>query len=175
MGVHVSKVRSLTLDVLSAEDYELLSAIGNERANSVWEATLGEQSGWGKPQPHDDPATKDKFIRAKYHWKGFILHRQEEDCDAALAEAILSNDLTGVVSAIAHGANVQTSLQAYGHKTALHLAADLGNTLVCTLLIENGAHMTAMDDQKCTPIDYAIIGHHVRSQLLALHSRVSLC
>src|SRR3546814_2100512 len=43
MGVHVSKVRSLTLDVLSTEDYEFLGAVGNERANSVWEGTLGDR------------------------------------------------------------------------------------------------------------------------------------
>jgi hypothetical protein len=162
MGVHVSKVRSLTLDVLAREDYEFLSAMGNEKANSVWEANLDEQSGWKKPEPNDDPAAKDKFIKAKYQWKGFIVHHPDHDANAALVQAAVAGDLVGTMSAIAHGADVQFASREHGNKTALHLAAESGHTLVCTLLVENGAFITAMDAQQCTAIDSAMLNHHVR-------------
>eukprot|EP00873_Tetraselmis_striata_P010520 jgi/Tetstr1/430784/TSEL_020569.t1 len=63
LGVHISKVRSCTLDTWLPEQVAFLSNTGNTIANSYWEARL---------PPHERPATGSdrqvlaSFIRAKY-------------------------------------------------------------------------------------------------------------
>jgi hypothetical protein len=42
LGVHVSKVRSLTLDAMNTYTLSLFELIGNEGVNSVWEANIPE-------------------------------------------------------------------------------------------------------------------------------------
>jgi hypothetical protein len=62
LGSHVSKVRSLTLDRVAATSARVLAAVGNARANAVWElAVLGET----KPHAASPRATKEAWIKAK--------------------------------------------------------------------------------------------------------------
>lgn len=53
LGVHISKVRSLTLDKLDDELYQFFRAFGNEKANKIWEADASSGS-LQKPQPRDE-------------------------------------------------------------------------------------------------------------------------
>lgn len=46
LGTHLSRVRSLDLDDWPIELIKVMSAIGNELANSVWEES---SQGWTKP------------------------------------------------------------------------------------------------------------------------------
>ncbi|KAJ6839393.1 putative ADP-ribosylation factor GTPase-activating protein AGD2 [Iris pallida] len=73
LGVHISKVRSLTLDVKVWEPaiLDLFSALGNSYCNSVWEELLLQGEGVGelsiqKPQPKDTILRKEKYIQLKY-------------------------------------------------------------------------------------------------------------
>jgi hypothetical protein len=62
LGSHVSKVRSLTLDRVAATSARVLAAVGNARANAVWElAVLGET----KPHAASPRAAKEAWIKAK--------------------------------------------------------------------------------------------------------------
>ncbi|XP_011623418.1 ADP-ribosylation factor GTPase-activating protein AGD3 isoform X1 [Amborella trichopoda] len=94
LGVHISKVRSLTLDVKVWESsvINLFQSLGNAFANSVWEELLGSTNnlkGDGTPtsfgriekrphrtlsKPHhtDSISVKEKFIHAKYAEKMFV-------------------------------------------------------------------------------------------------------
>ncbi len=46
MGVHISKVRSLMLDVLDPHLLKFLKSVGNARANQkIWEQTLWDEHG----------------------------------------------------------------------------------------------------------------------------------
>ncbi|KAI3457508.1 hypothetical protein Pfo_014171 [Paulownia fortunei] len=63
LGVHISKVRSATLDTWLPEQVTFIQSMGNEKANSYWEAEL---------PPNYDRVGIENFIRAKYDEKRWI-------------------------------------------------------------------------------------------------------
>jgi len=69
LGVHISKVRSVTLDSWTSEMVEVMKEIGNERANSYWEFSLPEGR---KPGANDSTRDVEMFIRDKYQYKRFV-------------------------------------------------------------------------------------------------------
>ncbi|XP_022727005.1 ADP-ribosylation factor GTPase-activating protein AGD2-like isoform X2 [Durio zibethinus] len=85
LGVHISKVRSLTLDVKVWEPsiVELFCTLGNAYCNSVWEGSLvknervDESNAIGtsitKPCAKDAISNKEKYIHAKYVDKLLII------------------------------------------------------------------------------------------------------
>ncbi|XP_051116500.1 ADP-ribosylation factor GTPase-activating protein AGD3 [Andrographis paniculata] len=111
LGVHISKVRSLTLDVKVWEPsvINLFQSLGNTFANSVWEELLtqskdvfeGDLGKTGKPGPDDSISTKEKFIHAKYADKLFI--RKPADVYSVaqqMWDAIRGNDKKGLYGLI---------------------------------------------------------------------------
>ncbi|KAH9623708.1 hypothetical protein KSS87_013422 [Heliosperma pusillum] len=96
LGVHISKVRSLTLDVRvwAPSVISLFQSVGNTFANSVWEEFLHDENfsesderptifpkteaqahkpAFMKKPAHNDPvAVKELFIHAKYEEKVFV-------------------------------------------------------------------------------------------------------
>lgn len=63
LGVHISKVRSTTLDTWLPEQVAFMLSIGNEKSNCYWEAEL---------PPNFDRSEIEKFIRAKYEEKKWV-------------------------------------------------------------------------------------------------------
>ncbi|KAI4388156.1 hypothetical protein MLD38_000512 [Melastoma candidum] len=63
LGVHISKVRSATLDTWLPEQVAFIQSMGNERANSFWEAEM---------PPNYDRVGIENFIRAKYEEKRWV-------------------------------------------------------------------------------------------------------
>lgn len=81
LGVHVSQVRSCSLDAWRAEQVEFMAACGgNKRANAYWEARL-EDGKNGRPRV-DTLAHLDAFVRRKYVDKEFV-DEGEESNDAS--------------------------------------------------------------------------------------------
>lgn len=72
LGVHNSKVRSLTLDSWEPELLKLMCKLGNCVINQIYEARR-EEMGGKKPQPGDPRQEIEAFIRAKYVEKRFVL------------------------------------------------------------------------------------------------------
>lgn len=70
LGVHFSKVRSLTLDTWEPELLKLMCELGNDVINRVYEAKL-EKMGIKKPQP-GQRQEKEAYIRAKYVERRFV-------------------------------------------------------------------------------------------------------
>lgn len=70
LGVHFSKVRSLTLDTWEPELLKLMCELGNDVINRVYEAKL-EKLGIKKPQP-GQRQEKEAYIRAKYVERKFV-------------------------------------------------------------------------------------------------------
>ncbi|CAK9183060.1 unnamed protein product [Ilex paraguariensis] len=64
LGVHISKVRSATLDTWLPEQVAFIQSMGNEKANAYWEAEL---------PPNYDRVGIENFIRAKYEDKRWVL------------------------------------------------------------------------------------------------------
>ncbi|KAJ0082877.1 hypothetical protein Patl1_10862 [Pistacia atlantica] len=63
LGVHISKVRSATLDTWLPEQVAFIQSMGNEKSNSYWEAEL---------PPNYDRVRIENFIRAKYQDKKWV-------------------------------------------------------------------------------------------------------
>ncbi|KAM5588384.1 hypothetical protein ABKV19_006694 [Rosa sericea] len=63
LGVHISKVRSATLDTWLPEQIAFIQSMGNEKSNSYWEAEL---------PPNYDRVGIENFIRAKYESKKWV-------------------------------------------------------------------------------------------------------
>ncbi|XP_060750194.1 arf-GAP with coiled-coil, ANK repeat and PH domain-containing protein 3 isoform X2 [Tachysurus vachellii] len=71
LGVHCSKVRSLTLDSWEPELLKLMCELGNSVINHIYEGTCEEQ-GTKKPGANSPRQEKEAWIRAKYVEKKFL-------------------------------------------------------------------------------------------------------
>ncbi|XP_073002196.1 ADP-ribosylation factor GTPase-activating protein AGD4-like isoform X3 [Typha latifolia] len=109
LGVHISKVRSLTLDVKVWEPVimDLFHVLGNSYCNSVWEGLLLNEAermdesdksipSVEKPNPNDSFSRKEKYIQAKYVDKSFIVKETSEPTvrhGASIWDAVKANDI----------------------------------------------------------------------------------
>ncbi|XP_013919472.1 PREDICTED: arf-GAP with coiled-coil, ANK repeat and PH domain-containing protein 1-like [Thamnophis sirtalis] len=71
LGVHFSKVRSLTLDAWEPELVKLMTVLGNRVINQIYEARV-EEMNMKRPQPGSSRTEKEAWIRAKYVERKFI-------------------------------------------------------------------------------------------------------
>ncbi|XP_053368751.1 arf-GAP with coiled-coil, ANK repeat and PH domain-containing protein 2-like isoform X1 [Clarias gariepinus] len=78
LGVHFSKVRSLTLDTWEPELLKLMCELGNHVINQIYEARR-EELGARKPQPGDSRQDVESYIRAKYVDRRFIRMPSDEE------------------------------------------------------------------------------------------------
>ncbi|KAI9042219.1 putative ARF GTPase activator (Csx2) [Aspergillus affinis] len=128
LGTHISKIRSLTLDVnsFSNDIVEILLQIGNRVSNMVWEATLDQSQ---KPMETSTREQRLKFITAKYSERAFVQQLPSPlsrfaTPDESLLASIKRNDIQGVLNGIALRANVNvTDRSRNTHAVFLALAA----------------------------------------------------
>ncbi|KAM8916646.1 arf-GAP with coiled-coil, ANK repeat and PH domain-containing protein 3-like isoform 2-T2 [Spinachia spinachia] len=71
LGVHCSKVRSLTLDSWEPELLKLMCELGNTVINHIYEGA-GKELGAKKPGPSSSRQEKETWIKAKYVEKRFL-------------------------------------------------------------------------------------------------------
>lgn len=128
LGTHISKVRSLTLDINSftTDIVELLLLVGNRVSNMVWEAKLDQSL---KPTPQATREERLKFITAKYVDRLYVdpisstLSRYATG-DETLLAAVKKNDIQQVIYALALRANPNVLDKSRGtHSVFLALAA----------------------------------------------------
>ncbi|VVA90828.1 unnamed protein product [Arabis nemorensis] len=139
LGVHISKVRSLTLDVKVWEPtiLDLFRKLGNAYCNSVWEELLyldddGEKGSTDafasipKPSSKDSFTLKEKYIQGKYLEKALIVKDERETNPSASSriwEAVQSRNIREIyrliVTADANIINTKfddiTGVDAYHH------------------------------------------------------------
>nr|XP_057941343.1 arf-GAP with coiled-coil, ANK repeat and PH domain-containing protein 3 isoform X1 [Doryrhamphus excisus] len=72
LGVHCSKVRSLTLDSWEPELLKLMCELGNSVINHIYQGSYQEQQGVKKPTPSSSRQEKEAWIKAKYVEKKFV-------------------------------------------------------------------------------------------------------
>uniref|UniRef100_A0A3P8W9K0 Arf-GAP with coiled-coil, ANK repeat and PH domain-containing protein n=1 Tax=Cynoglossus semilaevis TaxID=244447 RepID=A0A3P8W9K0_CYNSE len=78
LGVHFSKVRSLTLDTWEPELLKLMCELGNGAINQIYEARR-EELGARKPQPGDPRHEVEAYIKAKYVDRRFVRRPSDEE------------------------------------------------------------------------------------------------
>ena len=127
LGTHVSKIRSLTLDVsaFTNDIVEILMQIGNRISNMVWEARLDRSV---KPDPWSSREQRLKFITAKYVERVYVetqsVTSHASNPDENLLMSIKKNDIQGVLQGIAERANVNVQDRSRNtHAIFLALAA----------------------------------------------------
>ncbi|ODH13443.1 hypothetical protein ACO22_07254 [Paracoccidioides brasiliensis] len=128
LGTHISKIRSLTLDIhsFSNDIVEILLQVGNRVSNVIWESRLDPAL---KPTAQSSREQRLKFITAKYSERAFLQPLSATPSRYATPEetllaSIKRNDIRGVLYAIALRANLNvTDRSRNTHAVFLALAA----------------------------------------------------
>uniref|UniRef100_A0A8D3CT25 Arf-GAP with coiled-coil, ANK repeat and PH domain-containing protein n=1 Tax=Scophthalmus maximus TaxID=52904 RepID=A0A8D3CT25_SCOMX len=146
LGVHLSKVRSLTLDSWEAEQLKLFCVLGNDVMNRIYEARCSEE---GLVKPTSD-TEKETWIKEKYVEKRFVRNSgadgaRESDAGLRLYRSALAGDLVAMAAALAEGAAVNGSNAEEEGRTALIGATVGGSLLACEFLLQNGANVNHRD------------------------------
>ena len=86
LGVHISKVRSITMDSWFPGQVARMRAVGNERGNARWEGRLDGKGKKLRPHAASQRAERESFIRAKYEQRRWV------DPDAMSSSGSSSDD-----------------------------------------------------------------------------------
>ncbi|XP_073143284.1 ADP-ribosylation factor GTPase-activating protein AGD3 isoform X1 [Henckelia pumila] len=137
LGVHISKVRSLTLDVKVWEPsvINLFQSLGNTFANCVWEELLQSKGVFqvdlgstSKPNPADSISTKEKFIHAKYAEKVFVRKpKQNHPVAQQMWDAVRANDKKAVYWLIV---NSEPDLNAFTEQVTCNSSLTLAKVMM---------------------------------------------
>lgn len=178
LGVHYSRIQSLTLDLLSTSELLLAVSIGNIRFNDIMEAGLPNDS--VKPLPQSDMNARKEYIVAKYAERRYVLRREDAD-PSRLYDAVKSRDLTSLLQLYAEGADLAKPLilpDGQGIKeTALHLAVRLEERSSLSLvdfLCQNSNCLEKRTSEGNTALHYSILHHKPESLKLLLKAKAAL-
>uniref|UniRef100_A0A3Q1JL20 Uncharacterized protein n=1 Tax=Anabas testudineus TaxID=64144 RepID=A0A3Q1JL20_ANATE len=161
LGTHLSRVRSLDLDDWPGELTQVLAAIGNHLANSIWESCT---QGRTKPAPNATREERESWIRAKYEQRAFVAPLQpalgtqmpEDSMPEWLVSAVTEKDLPRLLLLLAHSTKEQINSQPAGSsslpQTALHAACQQGDVVMTQLLVWYGIDVRGKDNQGQTAI-----------------------
>ncbi|XP_017087719.1 arfGAP with SH3 domain, ANK repeat and PH domain-containing protein isoform X4 [Drosophila bipectinata] len=172
LGVHHSRIQSLTLDNLTTANLLIARAMGNSTLNDIMEAKLGR----GRLQHESSMEDRYEFIRAKYVAKRYVMRTCADDNDLRcdLEQAVVNADMSQLLQVWAEGADLTCCLPSSDDgETALHLAVlrEMGSTLhIVDFLIQN---MPPKGLNKATnPAGLLdVTGKNTALHLCALHDR----
>ncbi|CAL4088299.1 unnamed protein product, partial [Meganyctiphanes norvegica] len=156
LGSHISKVRSLDLDEWPPGPLSVMMALGNETGNSIWEARPSQ----GKPKPDSSREDKERWIRAKYENKEFmVLPQPGIPLQEQVVECLCGGDVKRLASLLPHiGDFVNAPLTPYYSKdlrTPLHLAAAFPSLSCTQLLLWYSANVKLCDAEGQSSLYYA--------------------
>ncbi|XP_074971219.1 arf-GAP with SH3 domain, ANK repeat and PH domain-containing protein 3 isoform X1 [Phalacrocorax aristotelis] len=162
LGVHYSRIQSLTLDVLSTSELLLAVSVGNTRFNEIMEATLPAQD-CPKPSAASDMAARKEYIVAKYMERRYV-QKSGRDDPHRLWEAIRARDLLALLQAFAEGHDLAKPLaspegQDLG-ELALHMAvrhADRSSLPLVDFIIQNGGTLDRVTQDGNTALHYSAL------------------
>ncbi|XP_062328320.1 BAR_ACAPs and ArfGap_ACAP domain-containing protein [Osmerus eperlanus] len=153
LGVHVSKVRSLTLDSWDPEQLKLLCALGNDVINGIYEARCLEEDrvkpSSDSPRPERETWIKEKYVERRFVKGGSFPETQmgKEDAGRQLYQAASQGNLVSMAAALAQGAEANWSYSEEQGRTPLIASAIGGSLLACEYLLLNGANVNHRDQR----------------------------
>ncbi|XP_053192215.1 arf-GAP with SH3 domain, ANK repeat and PH domain-containing protein 3 isoform X1 [Scomber japonicus] len=178
LGVHYSRIQSLTLDLLSTSELLLAVSIGNTRFNDIMEAGLPNDS--VKPLPQSDMNARKEYIVAKYAECRYVLRKEESD-PGRLYDAVRSRDLTSLLQLYAEGADLAKPLVLPAEQgikeTALHLAVRIeerSSLALVDFLCQNSNCLEKRTAEGNTALHYSVQHHKPESLKLLLKAKASL-
>jgi len=156
LGVHISKIRSLTLDswISNETSLDVIKNIGNQKANAIWEQEAPLHT---KPNPNDPFDVKEHWVKAKYKEKAFIERptKNPQTLSKELCHYIKQNIFDQVVHSLVLGADLNWADVDDKHKSCIHIAATNTDPIYIEYLLQNGANLNGMDDNKWNALFYA--------------------
>lgn len=140
LGVHISRIQSLTLDNIGTSQLLLARYMTNQGFNDIMEATLHASN---KLTSSSTMEERYEFIRAKYVDKKFSIRSctDEKDLLSDLEHAVNNKNLYNLLQVFAEGVDFSAPLPSSDcGETALHLAIkrEMGSSLhLVDFLIQN--------------------------------------
>ncbi|XP_072540626.1 arf-GAP with SH3 domain, ANK repeat and PH domain-containing protein 2b isoform X2 [Salminus brasiliensis] len=182
MGVHYSRIQSLTLDVLGTSELLLARNVGNAGFNDIMEAKLSGED-ISKPTPSSDMQSRKDFITAKYTEKRFAQRRR---IDAAaklrsLYDAVKSRDIFSLLQVYAEGVDLTETLPLPNEhepgETALHLAVrmvDRNSLHIVDFLAQNSGNLDKQTAKGSTALHYCCLTDSSECLKLLLRGKASV-
>lgn len=156
LGTHLSRVRSLDLDEWPPDLMRVMMSIGNNTANSVWEANI---KGRQKVSSSSSREEKERWIRCKYETKEFLPPAPYIDIplNQQLIDALVREDIRNIILVLghSHSDDINAPYSKEDGRTALHIAAALGNVVFVQLLLWYCANVKVVDHEGRNALWYA--------------------
>uniref|UniRef100_A0A8V0ZFE7 Uncharacterized protein n=1 Tax=Gallus gallus TaxID=9031 RepID=A0A8V0ZFE7_CHICK len=177
MGVHISRIQSLSLDKLATSELLLARNIGNAGFNDIMEASLSSFS--LKPVAHSDMALRKEFIISKYAEKKYA-KRSPAAQHPSLPEAVKSKDIFTLLQAYAENMDLSKPVQAHLQEpgeTILHLAvllSDRTSLHIVDFLVQNSRSLEKQTTVGNTPLHYCCFHNKPECLKLLLKAKASI-
>uniref|UniRef100_A0A8C1UDR3 ArfGAP with SH3 domain, ankyrin repeat and PH domain 2b n=1 Tax=Cyprinus carpio TaxID=7962 RepID=A0A8C1UDR3_CYPCA len=177
MGVHYSRIQSLTLDVLGTSELLLANSVGNAGFNEIMEANLSADI--PKPNPSSDMQVRKDFITAKYTEKRFVQKKYAENAARvrALCEAVKSRDIFSLIQVYAEGVDLMETIQQEPGETALHFAVrmvDRNSLHIVDFLVQNSGNLDKQTAKGSTALHYCCSTDNSECMKLLLRGKASV-
>uniref|UniRef100_A0A3B4D1H1 ArfGAP with SH3 domain, ankyrin repeat and PH domain 2b n=1 Tax=Pygocentrus nattereri TaxID=42514 RepID=A0A3B4D1H1_PYGNA len=182
MGVHYSRIQSLTLDVLGTSELLLARNVGNAGFNDIMEAKLSGED-ISKPNPSSDMQSRKDFITSKYIEKRFA-QRRRMDAPAklrSLYEAVKGRDIFSLLQVYAEGVDLTETLTMTNEhepgETALHLAVrmvDRNSLHIVDFLAQNSGNLDKQTAKGSTALHYCCLTDSSECLKLLLRGKASV-
>ncbi|XP_041060742.1 arf-GAP with SH3 domain, ANK repeat and PH domain-containing protein 1 isoform X2 [Carcharodon carcharias] len=178
MGVHYSRIQSLSLDKLGTSELLVAKNVGNTRFNELMEANLPSLS--VKPRT-DSPMTMRKdYIISKYIDRQYVKQNNSAPVTKLnnLYTAVKCKDIIALIQAYAEKVNLSESLPSYAQEpgeTALHLAvqlADLTSLHIVDFLVQNCGNLSKQTMKGNTALHYSCLFNKTECLKLLLRAKV---
>ncbi|XP_066569186.1 arf-GAP with SH3 domain, ANK repeat and PH domain-containing protein 2-like [Amia ocellicauda] len=182
LGVHYSRIQSLTLDDLGTSELLLARNVGNAGFNEIMEANLCAED-QVKPGPASDMQARKDYITAKYIEKKFSRKKCVDSAAKlqSLCEAVKARDILSLIQLYADGVALMEPIPlAHGHEqgeTALHLAVQLVDRTslhIVDFLTQNSGNLDKQTTKGSTALHYCCLTDNVECLKLLLRGKASI-
>ncbi|XP_048406301.1 arf-GAP with SH3 domain, ANK repeat and PH domain-containing protein 1 isoform X3 [Stegostoma tigrinum] len=179
MGVHYSRIQSLSLDKLGTSELLVVKNVGNSRFNELMEATLPSLS--VKPTTDSPMAMRKDYITSKYIDRQYAKKNNSTSVTKLnnLYTAVKCKDIFALIQAYAEKVNLSESLPSYAEEpgeTALHLAvqlADLTSLHIVDFLVQNCGNLSKQTIKGNTAVHYSCIFNKPECLKLLLRAKTN--
>ncbi|XP_021931244.1 arfGAP with SH3 domain, ANK repeat and PH domain-containing protein isoform X2 [Zootermopsis nevadensis] len=181
LGVHISRIQSLTLDNVGTSQLLLARHMTNNAFNDIMEymlhvSKLTPAVHVTKLSPNSTMEERYEFIRAKYVEKKFASHTcsDERDLLSDLEHAVNNKNLYHLLQVFAEGVDLSAPLPTSDiGETALHLAVvrEMGNSLHLVDFLVQNMPTQVLDKATLAPSDSTGSGSNTALHLCALHDK----
>uniref|UniRef100_A0A8C5CAB7 ArfGAP with SH3 domain, ankyrin repeat and PH domain 2a n=1 Tax=Gadus morhua TaxID=8049 RepID=A0A8C5CAB7_GADMO len=188
LGVHYSRIQSLTLDVLSTSELLLAKNVGNAGFNEIMEASLAAEN-VVKPNPTSDMQARKDFITAKYTDKRFARRQPAGPSGPGgpaarlhtLSEAVKARDIFSLIQVYAEGLDLMEPIplgNEHEHgETALHLAVrlvDRTSLHIVDFLTQNSLNLDKQTAKGSSALHYCCLTDNSECLKLLLRGKASI-